>query len=98
HGCTAMNLRGSKMGAVQTAPLARRHTLLLLAAVTALAAPRQAVAQQRRFAIGFANLTDDPGARLEGLGFTGQDVRTSFVLGARGLPIDLVLYDNARER
>jgi ribose transport system substrate-binding protein len=72
--------------------------LLHLAAVTALAMPGRAVAQERRFTIGFANLTDDPGARLEGLGFTGEDVRTSFVLGARGLPIDLVLYDNARER
>jgi ribose transport system substrate-binding protein len=66
--------------------------------VTALAAPRRAVAQERRFTIGFANLTDDPGARFEGLGFTGEDVRSSFVLGARGLPIELVLYDNARER
>jgi ribose transport system substrate-binding protein len=69
-----------------------------LVAAAALAAPGRAVAQQRRFAIGFANLTDDPGARIEGLGFTGEDVRTSFVLGARGLPIDLVLYDNARDR
>jgi ribose transport system substrate-binding protein len=60
--------------------------------------PSRAVAEQRRFTIGFANLTDDPGARIEGLGFTGEDVRSSFVLGARGLPIDLVLYDNARER
>ncbi len=93
-----MSLRGSKLGTVQTAPVARRRTLSLLAAATALAAPRRGVAQQRRFTIGFANLTDDPGARLEGLGFTGQDVRTSFVLGARGLPVELVLYDNARDR
>jgi ribose transport system substrate-binding protein len=76
-----------------------RRAFLHLAAAMALAAPsRSALAQDRRFVIGFANLTDDPGARLEGLGFTGQDVRTSFVLGARGLPIDLVLYDNARDR
>jgi ribose transport system substrate-binding protein len=66
--------------------------------MTALTAPGRAVAQQRRFTIGFANLTDDPGARIEGLGFTGEDVRSSFVFGARGLPIDLVLYDNARDR
>jgi len=64
----------------------------------ALAAPGRAIGQPRRFTIGFANVTDDPGARLEGLGFTSEDVRSSFVLGARGLPIDLVLYDNARER
>jgi ribose transport system substrate-binding protein len=78
--------------------LPRRRTFLNLAAATALTAHRRAVAQQRRFTIGFANLTDDPGARLEGLGFTGEDVRSSFVFGARGLPIELVLYDNARER
>ena len=83
---------------IQTAPLLRRRTFLHLAAVTALAAAGRAVAQQRRFTIGFANLTDDPGARIEGLGFTGEEIRSSFVLGARGLLIDLVLYDNARER
>jgi ribose transport system substrate-binding protein len=89
---------GSKMAMIQTPPLPRRRTLLHLAAATALTASGRAVAQERRFAIAFANLTDDPGARIEGLGFTGQDVRSSFMLGARGLPIDLVLYDNARER
>ena len=83
---------------IQTAPLLRRRTFLHLAAVTALAAAGRAVAQQRRFTIGFANLTDDPGARIEGLGFTGEEIRSSFLLGARGLPIDLLLYDNARER
>ena len=93
-----MNLRGSKMVMIQTAPRARRRAFLHLAAAAALAAPGRAVAQQRRFTIGFANLTDDPGAQIEGLGFTGEDVRLSFVLGARSLPIDLVLYDNARDR
>jgi len=93
-----MSPHGSKMVMIQTASLPRRRTFLHLAAVAALTAPGRAVAQERRFTIGFANLTDDPGARIEGLGFTGEDVRSSFVLGARGLPIDLVLYDNARER
>ena len=83
---------------IQRPPLPRRRTFLHLGAVTALTAPGRAVAQERRFTIGFANLTDDPGARIEGLGFTGEDVRLSFALGARGLPIDLVLYDNARDR
>jgi ribose transport system substrate-binding protein len=69
----------------------------LASAAALTATSRGSVAQQGRFTIGFANLTDDPGARLEGLGFTGEDVRLSFLLGARGLPIDLVLYDNARE-
>ena len=85
------------MATVQTAPGARRRTLLRLAAATALTAPGRSIAQQRRFTVGFANLTNDPGARLEGLGFSGEDVRSSFALGARGLPIELVLYDNARE-
>mgnify|MGYP003694137211 CR=1 FL=1 len=98
HGCASLSSHGSKMVMIQTAPLLRRRTFLHLAAVTALAAAGRAVAQQRRFTIGFANLTDDPGARIEGLGFTGEEVRSSFVLGARSLPIDLVLYDNARER
>jgi ribose transport system substrate-binding protein len=82
-----------------TMPLLARRAFLHLTVAAALAVPsRGPVAQQRRFMIGFANITDDPGARLEGLGFTGEDVRSSFALGARSLPIDLVLYDNARER
>src|SRR5262245_66198243 len=92
HGCASMSPHGSKMAVLHT-----RRTLLRLAAATALTAPRLAAAQERRYTIAFANLTDDPGARLEGLGFTGGEVRSSFVLGARGLPIDLVLYDNARD-
>ncbi|PWT90842.1 MAG: hypothetical protein C5B56_04785 [Proteobacteria bacterium] len=81
-----------------TAPPASRRIVLQMAAGAALAATGRAVAQQRHFKIAFANLTDDPGARIEGLGFTGEEIRWSFVLGARGLPIDLVLYDNARDR
>jgi ribose transport system substrate-binding protein len=83
---------------IQTPTRPQRRAFLQLAAIAALAATGRAVAQERRFTIGFANLTDDPGARIEALGFTGEDVRTSFVLGARGLPIDLVLYDNARDQ
>lgn len=86
------------MVAIQTAPLPRRRAFLRVAAAATVTASGRALAQERRFTIGFANLTDDPGERVEGLGFTGEDVRSSFVLGARGLPIDLVLYDNARER
>src|SRR5262245_29381916 len=80
-------------------PILARRAFLHVAAAAALTVPsRGPVAQQRRFTVGFANLTDDPGARLEGLGFTGEDVRSSFALAARGLPIDLVFYDNGRER
>jgi hypothetical protein len=85
------------MAMIQTVSLPRRRTFLHIAAVSALTASGRAVAQERRFTIAFANLTNDAGARIEGLGFTGEDVHASFVLGARGLPIDLVLYDNARE-
>jgi ribose transport system substrate-binding protein len=49
----------------------------------------------RRFRIAFANLNDDPTVRVEGLGFTGADVRRSFELAARTLPLDVVYYDNA---
>jgi ribose transport system substrate-binding protein len=93
-----MSLHGPATIMPQMGLLRQRRTFLHLAAATVLTVPGRSVAQQRRFAIGFANLTDDPGAQIEGLGFTGEDVRSSFVLGARGLPIDLVLYDNARDR
>ena len=53
-------------------------------------------AAERRYTVGFANITEEPGVTLEGTGFTGQDVRESFVLAARRYPIDLILYDNQR--
>jgi ribose transport system substrate-binding protein len=58
-------------------------------------APLPGIAQERRFRIAFANLNEEPGARLEGLGFTGLDVRRSFQLAARTLPLDMLYYDNA---
>ncbi len=51
--------------------------------------------ERRRFRIAFANLNDDPAVRVEGLGFTGEEVRRSFELAARALPIEMVYYDNA---
>ena len=59
--------------------------------------PRNVTAQERRYSVAFANLTDEPGAMLEGTGFTGREVRESFVLAARRYPIDLVSYDNHRD-
>lgn len=56
-----------------------------------------AVAQERRYTVAFANLTEEPGKTLEGTGFTGREVRESFVLAARRYPIDLVFYDNQRD-
>jgi ribose transport system substrate-binding protein len=75
----------------------RRSFLGLAAGLLALpiAASR---GEERRYRIGFANLTEDPGTRIEGLGFTGADVRASFVLAGRSLPVDMVFYDNDRNR
>jgi ABC-type sugar transport system substrate-binding protein len=50
---------------------------------------------QRRFRIAFANLNDDLSARIEGLGFTGAEVRRSFELASRTFPVDMIYYDNA---
>jgi ABC-type sugar transport system substrate-binding protein len=47
--------------------------------------------------VAFANLSELPGDLLEGTGFTGSDVRDSFKFAARGYPVELVLYDNARD-
>ena len=85
------------------APLAGRRrfsfwptlvALLLASAVAGLAAPD---AQERRYTIAFANLTEAPGVMLEGTGFMGREVREGFVLAARLLPVDLILYDNQRD-
>ncbi len=54
-------------------------------------------AEARRFRIGLANLDETPGVTLEGLGFTGADLRHSFELAARSLPVDMVYFDNARD-
>ena len=68
-----------------------------LAAVALVTAAFPAASQQRRHTIAFANITEESGLALEGTGFTGADVRQSFVLAARGQPIDLVLYDNHKD-
>ena len=82
-----------------TAPaLGRRRFLCGLLAVAAwLGAVDGAVAQERRYTVAFANLTEEPGVTLEGTGFTGREVRESFTLAARRYPIDLVIYDNQRD-
>jgi ABC-type sugar transport system substrate-binding protein len=80
------------------APVLGRRSFLAVAAGL-LAAPAVATgAEARRYQIGFANLTEDPGTRFEGLGFTGADVRASFTLAARALPVDMIFYDNDRNR
>lgn len=67
--------------------------LCVLVAGATIAVP----AEPRRYRIGFANLTEDPAATLEATGFTGAQVRESFALAARSLPVDLVFYDNRRD-
>src|ERR1700730_128711 len=52
-------------------------------------------AEPRRFRIALANLDETPGVALEGLGFTGAEVRRSFELAARTLPVDMLYFDNA---
>lgn len=48
-----------------------------------------------RWRIAFANANETPGVKLEGLGFTGADVRRGFELAARTLPVEMVYLDNA---
>src|ERR1700681_3115276 len=52
-------------------------------------------AEGRRYRIALANFDETPGVTLEGLGFTGAELRRSFELAARTLPVDMVYFDNA---
>jgi ABC-type sugar transport system substrate-binding protein len=52
-------------------------------------------AETRRFRIAFANLDETSDVTLEGLGFTGADMRRSFDLASRSLPVDMLYFDNA---
>src|SRR3954464_13517793 len=54
-----------------------------------------ATAQVRRYRVAFANSDETPGTPLEGLGFTGIDVRRGFEMAARTLPLDMLWFDNA---
>ena len=72
--------------------MALRRRLVLAAPIAAVLRPARA--QTRRYRVAFANLDETPGTTLEGLGFTGQQVRRSFELAARTLPIDMLYFDN----
>lgn len=52
-------------------------------------------ADARRYRIALADLDETPGVTLEGLGFTGAQLRRGFELAARTLPVDMLYYDNA---
>jgi ribose transport system substrate-binding protein len=71
-----------------------RRQLLAVAAGVALV-PAAARAATARYRIAFANINETPGVRIEGLGFTGLEVRRSFEMAARTLPVDIIYYDNA---
>jgi ABC-type sugar transport system substrate-binding protein len=66
----------------------------IAAAAASFALATGVAAPERRYTIAFANATEEPGVSVEGTGFTGAEIRQSFVLAARTLPIDLVFYDN----
>ena len=70
----------------------RRH--FLLGSLAAISSRRVAAAEPRRFRVAFANLNEEPGTRIEGLGFTGAEIRRSFELASRSLPVDMIYYDN----
>jgi ABC-type sugar transport system substrate-binding protein len=76
-------------------PVRRRRDLPGLLLAGAFARARVARSATRRWRIALANLDETPGVTLEGLGFTGLDVRRSFEMAARTLPVDMVYYDNA---
>jgi ribose transport system substrate-binding protein len=84
---------GSARHILSPAPrLGRRAFLATLLGFLATAVHAEGASP--RYRIAFANLNGDPGVRIEGLGFTGAEVRRSFELASRTLPIDMVSYDN----
>jgi ribose transport system substrate-binding protein len=68
-----------------------------LVVVAALVVAARGRADERRYTVAFANLTEEPGVTVEATGFTGREIRESFALAARRLPVDLVFYDNRRD-
>ena len=86
-----MNLDGTATASL----VGRRQFLTVLVGAALAAAPAHARESSEPFRIAFANLNEDPTAHLDGLGFTGAEVRRSFELAARTLPVELIYYDNA---
>jgi len=76
-------------------PVLRRRLFLAGTLAGGLGLGRAARAEARRFRIALADLDETPGVTLEGLGFTGSDVRRSFELAARTMPVDMLYFDNA---
>jgi ribose transport system substrate-binding protein len=76
-----------------TSPPVLRRRLFLGGLLACGLGPAKAAA--RRYRVAFADLDDTPGVKIEGLGFTGADLRGSFEQAARELPVDMVFFDNA---
>ncbi|MFL5257849.1 MAG: sugar ABC transporter substrate-binding protein [Rhodopila sp.] len=71
--------------------------LFLSASAVSLALARRVRAASPPYRIAFANINDAKDVRIEGLGFTGYDVRRSFELAARGKPVEVIYYDNGSD-
>src|SRR5271168_428171 len=80
---------------MMSGPVLRRRPFLAGLLACGLGPTRVATADVRRFRIALADLDETPGVTLEGLGFTGSDVRRSFELAARTLPVDMLYFNNA---
>src|SRR5271169_5276269 len=80
---------------MMSGPVLRRRPFLAGLLACGLGPTRVATADVRRFRIALADLDETPGVTLEGLGFTGSDLRRSFELAARTLPVDMLYFDNA---
>ena len=74
-----------------------RPAIATLVALLVVAATPGPAGAQRRYVVAFANLTEEPGVTVEGTGFTGREIRESFVLAARAHPVEMVYYDNQRD-
>jgi ribose transport system substrate-binding protein len=75
----------------------RRRLFLAGTLACGLEFARAARAGARRFRIALANLDETPGVTLEGLGFSGLDLRRSFEMAARTMPIDMIYFDNTSD-
>ena len=73
----------------------RRHFLAGIAGAALV--PNAIRAANAPYRIAFANINETPGVRIEGLGFTGFDVRRGFELASRTLPVEMIYYDNAAD-
>jgi ribose transport system substrate-binding protein len=76
------------------APAELRRRTVLAALVLYITGIAHASAE-RRVRVALANLDERPGATVENLGFTGAELRRSFELAARTLPIEMLYFDNA---